>query len=572
MKLNEDGQFNGCKTSTIADDTIEYRIYSTQDDINWKNIRRECMAVMEDVLSDGCVIWNEQPFNLTEVTAEGKVKCLFGRTRYNESVDDEWLVIFLLRIITEKLTSLFAYVEDCDGQLLLIEAAKHIPRWLEPTNSANRVFIGRGKVVILPLNENETVLNASGLKIEQSIAVMKKGFDRYFACDEVQKCIKGKTDQFPQKAFDSIHKVNVQIPLSAVHLLCLHPLLISRVVRNSASLDVHDMSKLRREKFQLPGEATWCQVEMSQSHYAQIDYKLRRKFKNSSLNKHEKAVEIGKVVKLGCELSYVKLVKEGALLNENRLKAYMASLKEKGYFQGELEGSKLYNELEAKAKEAFSMSDCSEDREGQIIKKFFNTWSQEKYENLQVKIGASLADLPAESHDDFMNVDIDEMTKEMTEGFKRLHQTHEQKKKKEADFEQINKFVSSKSDFTGIETSQDQGPVDFDPETFMNYLKQNLDDLSSEDEDFLREEFSSCSDDDEGRESPCDLNEMREVYEQYDSFLKNTKVVCEEERGDVAGNLVRNFAMAREGELPSDAATVLMASASEKNTLFDELD
>ena len=37
------------------------------------------------------------------------------------------------------LSFIFSSIEDSDGEFLLIEAAYHLPKWLEPETSTNRV-------------------------------------------------------------------------------------------------------------------------------------------------------------------------------------------------------------------------------------------------------------------------------------------------------------------------------------------------------------------------------------------------------------------------------------------------
>lgn len=67
--------------------------------------------------------------------------CLKGETRFGDSLDDEWMVVFLLREISKRIPGSIIRVQDNDGEFLLIEAADYIPSWLDPDNSDNRVSI-----------------------------------------------------------------------------------------------------------------------------------------------------------------------------------------------------------------------------------------------------------------------------------------------------------------------------------------------------------------------------------------------------------------------------------------------
>ena len=64
---------------------------------------------------------------------------LRGRTNYGDSVQDEWLIVYLLRELSKQFHDIWVKVVDTDGEFLLIEAANSIPRWLNPEIADNRV-------------------------------------------------------------------------------------------------------------------------------------------------------------------------------------------------------------------------------------------------------------------------------------------------------------------------------------------------------------------------------------------------------------------------------------------------
>jgi SGT1 protein len=67
------------------------------------------------------------------------LRYLHGRTSYGDSVDDEWLIVFILRELSKQFPKLWIKVVDTDGEFLLIEAANALPRWLNPEIADNRV-------------------------------------------------------------------------------------------------------------------------------------------------------------------------------------------------------------------------------------------------------------------------------------------------------------------------------------------------------------------------------------------------------------------------------------------------
>lgn len=64
---------------------------------------------------------------------------LQGRTNFGDSVEDEWLIVYLLRELSKQYPQSWIRVFDSDGEFLLIEAADALPRWLNPEVAENRV-------------------------------------------------------------------------------------------------------------------------------------------------------------------------------------------------------------------------------------------------------------------------------------------------------------------------------------------------------------------------------------------------------------------------------------------------
>lgn len=54
-------------------------------------------------------------------------------------MEDEWVIVYLLRELSKEFEDLWIKVGDSDGEFLLIEAAGTLPAWLEPEIADNRV-------------------------------------------------------------------------------------------------------------------------------------------------------------------------------------------------------------------------------------------------------------------------------------------------------------------------------------------------------------------------------------------------------------------------------------------------
>lgn len=67
------------------------------------------------------------------------ITSLSGRMNFGDSIEDEWVIVYLLRELTKKQKNIWAKMNDSDGQFLLVEAAGVLPAWLEPDVADNRV-------------------------------------------------------------------------------------------------------------------------------------------------------------------------------------------------------------------------------------------------------------------------------------------------------------------------------------------------------------------------------------------------------------------------------------------------
>lgn len=150
---------------------LQYHLYhpiseKTCDEAAW---REECVACLIPYTKN--YLWHSEPFQLRTpdpddpdyVAHAGTDLHLWGRSQYSDCVDDEWFMCFLLREITIKYPSAVAWMEDQDGQFLLIEAAMCLPKWLKPENADNRLFLSAGKLHLVPLAVKEHLTRSEGV-------------------------------------------------------------------------------------------------------------------------------------------------------------------------------------------------------------------------------------------------------------------------------------------------------------------------------------------------------------------------------------------------------------------------
>jgi hypothetical protein len=145
----------------LPNDCVEYSLFvidtklKSQKDMlsRLELIRKEGNKLAESLLKEH--IWQREGFQLSVKSDKGSAlfgkrmgkyantalgkTFLHGLTNYGDSVEDEWLIVYILKELTNRFQDLWIKVTDTDGEFLLIEAANALPRWLNPEIADNRV-------------------------------------------------------------------------------------------------------------------------------------------------------------------------------------------------------------------------------------------------------------------------------------------------------------------------------------------------------------------------------------------------------------------------------------------------
>ena len=110
------GEFQGIPQRTLPDDCVEYtlliidRSSPAQDPSSVRSQLEKVQQAASDLVEEiaGEYIWQRDEFQLelVERAAQGWW-CLQGRTEYGDSVDDEWLVVWILRELSKKFEKLW---------------------------------------------------------------------------------------------------------------------------------------------------------------------------------------------------------------------------------------------------------------------------------------------------------------------------------------------------------------------------------------------------------------------------------------------------------------------------------
>ncbi|KAL8789059.1 MAG: hypothetical protein Q9213_001322 [Squamulea squamosa] len=134
--------FDGFPKS-LPNDCVQYTLYIINAKLSdlehraqLRRVRTAATTLCKDVLKD--FIWQRDEFYM-ELKQQNGLSFLQGRTNFGDSVEDEWLVVYLLRELSKTFPQSWIRVVDSDGEFLLAEAADALPKWLNPEVAANRV-------------------------------------------------------------------------------------------------------------------------------------------------------------------------------------------------------------------------------------------------------------------------------------------------------------------------------------------------------------------------------------------------------------------------------------------------
>lgn len=158
----------------LPEDCVEYSLFIIDSRLKsqrellarLEEVRKEALEFTESLLEKH--IWQREAFKLQIESGKGMSSVaknvlrvlsacpgplfLHGQTNYGDSVEDEWLIVYILKELSNRFPSLWIKVVDTDGEFLLIEAANALPRWLNPEVATNRVWINNNKLRIIPLS------------------------------------------------------------------------------------------------------------------------------------------------------------------------------------------------------------------------------------------------------------------------------------------------------------------------------------------------------------------------------------------------------------------------------------
>lgn len=145
---------------------------------------------------------------------------LHGVTSYGDNVEDEWLIVYLLRELSISFPQLWVRVFDTDGEFLLIEAAKVLPNWLSPENDTNRVWIHQGKLLLIPLDPSTA---SKSFSLKDALTVITSAPDTLLDSPLIEAEAFYRLEKYPHQIPASLHHALATIPRKLAYILHARP-------------------------------------------------------------------------------------------------------------------------------------------------------------------------------------------------------------------------------------------------------------------------------------------------------------------------------------------------------------
>lgn len=214
---------------TLPDNCVEYMLFVIDNKLEprtllteLENIRKSAMQLCSATTKD--YIWQRDSFQLQVERADGLVY-LHGTTEYGDSIEDEWLIVYLLRRLTTIFPSLWVRVFDSDGEFLLVEAANVVPKWLSPEIDSNRTWIHQGKLKLLPLAASSG--DKRPLTLTEAVSYIRLHPETVVHSPFIEAEAFYRLEKYPENIKAFMHHSLVTIPRKLAYILHEQPAAIA---------------------------------------------------------------------------------------------------------------------------------------------------------------------------------------------------------------------------------------------------------------------------------------------------------------------------------------------------------
>ncbi|WWD09089.1 hypothetical protein V865_007209 [Kwoniella europaea PYCC6329] len=332
-------------------------------------------------------LWNKDSWELKVAENGDKLE---GTMRVGDAVDDEWLVVWLLKRINEKWQDIIIGVRDTDGEFLLIEAANELPSWVSPENAENRLWLQGGHLHLIPLSIRSTSSSSEPRRIpddedmekqfdpecyiseEDSIRAVRTG--KYRVEEKMEQAVWDRISCYPDALKTHQHRTKAYLPLPIAKALKKNPELIQKAIEGFYVRDPSQLRAAARMTHFPPSTSILTPITMTRAAYAQLQgqvfhppriFGAEWHVPDNPNNEGEKRWrDLGIKISTGFEIMYKEggnkhrsgpnnQIEDGSLASDEGYKVFLDNLRKAGWFGDELEGSEKWRMREKEAKKGY---------------------------------------------------------------------------------------------------------------------------------------------------------------------------------------------------------------------------
>jgi SGT1 protein len=129
----------------------------------------------------------------------------------------------MLRELSKSYPDLWIRISDSDGEFLLIEAAKVLPKWLSPEMDSNRVWIHDGKLRIVPLSTDTGSGGSKSISLREALEVIRAAPGSLVYSTFVDAEAFYRLEKYPGQITNFLHHSMVTLPRKLAYILHQRP-------------------------------------------------------------------------------------------------------------------------------------------------------------------------------------------------------------------------------------------------------------------------------------------------------------------------------------------------------------
>ncbi|KAL8289855.1 hypothetical protein RB597_001473 [Gaeumannomyces tritici] len=240
----------GFGKASLPENCMEYMVFLIDNQLNARQVLSRLESVKKAALQLAAgltkdYIWQRESFSL-EVKSRAGLLFLHGITDHGDSVEDEWLIVYMLRELSKSSKEIWIRVLDSDGEFLLVEAANVAPKWLNPEMDSNRVWINDNRLLLVPLSEKDKSDPAStkSIALSDAVSFIASTPDALVHSTFVESEAFYRLEKYPGHIADAIHCSLVTIPRKLAYLLHDRPKAIAPAVEAFYLRDVLSLTPI----------------------------------------------------------------------------------------------------------------------------------------------------------------------------------------------------------------------------------------------------------------------------------------------------------------------------------------